>query len=301
MKPKVTIGVCVKNCVGSIKDAIDSILGQDFPHELMEVIFVDDGSEDNTLSVIKDCVSRMDIQVKIHHQEWRGLGPARNVVVDNARGDYIVWVDGDMVLSRDFVRKHVEFMERNPAVGAAGGKYELQHEESLAATLEGISWTAVHSKHGGKPTSKLPGTAGSIYRVEAIRQVGGFDNRITGAGEDVDAVYRMREAGWLFYLATEAVFYASKGSKETWKGLWDQYFWHGYGLHYVLHKYRSIEKLYEMIPPAAFLSGLLRSFSAYKLMHRKVVFLLPLQYVFKMTAWCLGFAKGHVASLHTCI
>jgi len=48
MKPIATIGVCVRNCEATIKEVINSIINQDFPHELMEVIIVDDGSEDRT-------------------------------------------------------------------------------------------------------------------------------------------------------------------------------------------------------------------------------------------------------------
>ena len=51
MKPKVTVGMCVKNCAATIKEAIESVLNQDFPHELMELIIVDGNSEDETLSI----------------------------------------------------------------------------------------------------------------------------------------------------------------------------------------------------------------------------------------------------------
>jgi glycosyltransferase involved in cell wall biosynthesis len=69
------LAVCVRNCSSTVGKAIESILTQDYPHELMEVIFVDDGSEDETLSIIKDYASKMDMKVKIfRHHEWRGLG-----------------------------------------------------------------------------------------------------------------------------------------------------------------------------------------------------------------------------------
>lgn len=294
MRPTVTIGVCVRNCEASIKKVINNILDQDFPHESMELIIVDDGSEDMTLSIVLNCISRLDMRVKVYQQKWKGLGPARNVVVYNTSGDYIVWVDGDMVIPRDYVRKQVEFMERNPAVGIASGRTKTRPEENLVATLEVIGFLAKDFKNRGVASQKIPGTAGSIYRVKAIRHVGGFDSNIKGAGEDIDAGYRIREAGWLIYLATDAIFYAKR--KETWKALLSQYFWHGYGGHYVLHKNRGMERLYEMLPPAAFLEGILYSITAYKLIHRKVVFLLPLQFIFKMTAWCLGFVRSHMNS-----
>ena len=124
-KFKATIGVCVRNSEDHIGDAIESIVCQDFPHECIEVIFVDDGSTDGTLSVIEGYVSRMDMAVRVFHNGWRGLGVTRNVVVGNACGEYIVWVDGDMRLPRDFVRKQVEFMNQHPEVGIGKGEYGI--------------------------------------------------------------------------------------------------------------------------------------------------------------------------------
>ena len=285
-KPIVTMGVCVKNCEASIKEAIDSILDQDFAHELMEVIIVDDGSEDRTLSVVLDSVSRMDIRARVFHSKWGGLGPVRNVIVDNASGDYIVWVDGDMVLSRDFVRKQVEFMERNPAVGIAKARYLMLPNENLVAALENISFVVNNAKYES-------GTGGSIYRVKAIRQVGGFDKHLKIAGEDQDAAYRVKAAGWTL-CRTHALFY--ERPRRTWRSLWDKYFHWGYGLYDTLQKNRHLLTLYKMVPLAGFLSGLLHSFTAYRLTRQKRVFLLPLHFAFKLTAWCWGFTRSYIDS-----
>ena len=294
MKPIVTIGLCVRNCEASIKEAIDSVLNQDFPHELMEVIFVDDGSEDGTLSVILDYISNMDMQAKVFHSEWKGLGWARNVVVNNAGGDYIIWVDGDMILPKDHVKKQVEFMEQNPTVGIAKAKHGKLTRGNLVATLENIPYIVGDFRSQSKTTFKLPGTGGSIYRVKAIRQAGGFDSDLSGAGEDLDAAYRIRASGWSL-ARTQTEFYERR--RETWKALWDEYFWRGHGLHQALHKNENLFSLYKMLPPAGFLAGLLYSFKAYKLTRQKIVFLLPLHFIFKMIAWCLGFAKSHIDSM----
>ena len=293
MKPIVTIGVCARNCEGSIKDAIDRIMGQDFPHECMELILVDDGSEDRTLSVLYNCKSMTDIKTRLFHQGWKGLGHTRNVVLNNARGEYIVWVDADTILSKDFVRKQVDFMNQNPKVGIAGGRRGIIGlGKNIVATLETLAFAARDFKYEGVTSKKLPGTAGSIYRLCAVKQVEGFDENIKGAGEDTDITYRVAKAGWLVYLSTPAVFY--ERCKESWNSLWNQYLWHGYGLHYVFHKNSGIEKLYEMLPIVAFLSGLMLLPIAYGMIRRKVVFLLPFHFVFKMTAWWIGFIKGHL-------
>ena len=141
-KPKVTVGVCVRNSEDFIKETIESILAQDYPHELMELIFVDDGSEDNTLSVIQSYVPTIDFKTKVFHTSWKGLGHARNTVVVNAEGDFILWIDGDMVISSDFVRKLVEFMEQRCKVGITKGKQALKPGANLLATLETYSRAA---------------------------------------------------------------------------------------------------------------------------------------------------------------
>ena len=128
--------------------------------------------------------------------------------------------------------------------------------------------------------------------MEAIKQVGGFDNNLKYAGEDIDIAYRVREAGWSVYFGTGAVFY-EKGRKSL-RDIWCRYLRHGYALHYVIHKDRGIEKIYEMVPPMAFLSGLIYSVIAYKLVSRRFVFLLPFFFFFKNTAWCLGLIKSHL-------
>jgi len=292
MKRKVTIGVCVRNSAATIHEAIESIICQDYPHELMEVIFVDDGSEDNTLPIIQEYVSSMDIAGKVFHTSWQGLGAARNLVVENAEGKYIVWVDGDMILPKDHVKKQVEFMEKHPTVGIAKARYGSHPEENIVGKLENIGFLAVDFKYGGKVTSRTLGTGGSIYRVETITQVGGFDDHITGVGEDMDAEQRIRNAGWLLYLGTPAIFYERR--RKDWKNLWDEGFWHGYGGYYVIRKNGWIFDLWKMIPPIAFMVGAWYSTIAYRITYRKMAFLLPFQYAFKRIAWCFGFVKGQI-------
>jgi len=289
MKPKVTIGICVKNCEATIKEAIDSVIDQDFPHELIEVIFADDDSTDETLSIIESYVPNMDMQVKVFHHEWKGLGATRNVVVNNASGDYIVWVDGDMILPKDHVSKQVQFMEENPKVGIAKAKYGMPPGENIVAALENIPFIVYDSK-SGPLDSKLPGTGGSIYRVEAIRQVGGFDSHMKGVGEDQDAAYRVKAAGWILQ-RSPAVFYERR--VQAWKDLWDKYLWYGYGDYQLYRKNRNVFSLCKMVPFAGFVAGALYTLDAYRLTRRKSVFLLPFHFAFKMTAWCSGFARCH--------
>jgi glycosyltransferase involved in cell wall biosynthesis len=291
-KVKVTIGLCVKNVEATIEEAVDGILSQDFPHKLMELVVVDGYSEDRTLSIIKGMLSKSDVYYRIFNEKT-GLGMARQIVVDNAWGEYIIWVDGDILLPNDYVRRQIEFLEKNLDVGIAIGKHGMCPGESLVAAFENIT-AVVDAEYGDRGASELgfmPGTEGAICRVEAIRQVGGFDVNIEGAAEDVDVSYRVKSAGWSL-CRTNEVF--QEVCRETWKSLWDQYFWYGYGGYYLLRKDSGMITFYKMVPPAGFLAGVLHSLGAYKLTHRKIVFLLPIHYTFKRIAWCVGFAKAYL-------
>ena len=131
---KITVGVCVKNSERTIKGAIDGILNQNYPREQMQVIIVDGCSTDRTLPIIKNMISETDMSVEILSDKGKGLGAARQTVVDNAKGDYIVFVDGDVELQEDFVQKQVDFMEKNPKVAAAVGRYMFK-EGNLLSTV----------------------------------------------------------------------------------------------------------------------------------------------------------------------
>jgi glycosyltransferase involved in cell wall biosynthesis len=295
MDPLITIGICVRNSETFVKHVIDTILNQDFPHERMEIIFVDDGSEDRTLSVIKNSVSKIDIPTRVFHQEWKGLGTARNAIVNNARGKYIIWVDADTLLSKDYVRKQASFMEQNKNVGICYGVVNVPFEGNSALTLELIPLFIDYKLEiDQKEMKKLPGTAGSTYRVEAIRQMGGFDSNIRGTGEDLDAAYRIQRAGWLIRQG-EGVIYETHGFMSSWKDLWDMYFWHGFTSLYLYKQKKKQFSLPRMTPPAGFAAGFLYSITAYKMLNRKIVFLLPLHFAFKMCAWCLGFFKNQIS------
>ena len=287
---KVTVGICVKNSETTIKEAVESVLDQGFPHESMELVVVDGCSQDKTLRILRDNLKKTDIRTKIFYEN-EGLGRARQIVVNYASGEYIVWVDGDMVLSRDFVRKQVEFMDHNPDVGIAKGKYGVcanANDGNVVATLENVEFI-LSTMFEGETSSKFLGTSGCIYRVKAIRQVGGFDPYIKGVGEDMDAESRIRGAGWLLYV-TSTLFLETR--RHTWKSLWNEYFWHGRGNRRLLEKNRQFINLYKILPPVAVVAELLRIPTAYRLTRRKAVFFLPVHYVFKRIAWFLGFVKG---------
>jgi glycosyltransferase involved in cell wall biosynthesis len=284
---EVTVGLCVKNSEATVEAAVNSIIAQDYPMKLMELIIVDGSSRDKTIPIIEDRLRYSSVSQKIFYEN-QGLGKARQTVVANALGRYVVWVDGDMELPIDFIRKQVQFMNANPSVGIGKGKYGFNRNDKLVAALENMEFL-INFKNEGETDSKSLGTSGCIYRVQAIREAGGFDANFRGVGEDMDAEYRVRERGWKLYV-TNAIFYEKR--RQTWRSLWDEYFWHGCGWQSLLNKNRGMVNVVKLLPPVAVAVEIMRIPKAYKLTYRKVAILLPFHYVFKRIAWFLGFMKS---------
>jgi glycosyltransferase involved in cell wall biosynthesis len=113
-RPKVTMGLCLKNSGKTVQTALDSVSRQDYPHDAMKVVIVDEDENGDALPFLTDFTKKTDIKTSLFIVHNKGLGASRQMVIDNAEGDYVVWVDDDFVLNPDFVRKHVEFMEKQP-------------------------------------------------------------------------------------------------------------------------------------------------------------------------------------------
>ena len=291
MTVEVTIGVCLKNGGKAIVQIADRIKAQDFPHGKMELLFVDDGSDDNTLSVISQVAPGLNMNYKVFHHSWKGLGYSRNVVIDYASGDYIVWVDDGTIIPKNYVRKHVEFLKRNPNVGIVRGYIGTYKGQNRISTLENMIHLAFSNKYAGTSTTKLPGASGSIYRIRAVQQVGGFQKDIRGAGEDTDVAYRILKAGWKIFI-TKTGFLIDYNT--NFRQVWKKNFWYGYGAHFTIHKHNELrDMLYKSTPIAGFVEGLLVFSPAYKTTRKKIALFLPIFYFVKKIAWNIGFVNSH--------
>ena len=288
MNTKVTIGLCVKNGAKLVKIAFDSISIQDYPHKLMKLVIVDNDSSDNTLSLAMEFAKKTDIKTLVTSSKG-GLGATRQIAVDNAEGDYIVWVDDDLVLSKDFVKNQVKFMEENPNLGAAKG---VRIHVSNPTTIFSIdTYSSLLASRIQNP--KIIGTGGAIFRLKALKSVGGFDVRIKGAGEDIDVSRRIRESGWTLAFNHSAKDY-KKDPPATLKALWKKNRWYGYSRHFLFHKYKEQQSLINYFPPYALLSGVKMSCSIYRFTSIKKVFLFTFTYSFSMTANYIGFIRAHL-------
>ena len=90
--PKISVIVPVYNAEKSLCQCIDSILALTFTD--FELLLIDDGSKDSS-GIICDEYVRKDSRIRVFHKENGGVSSARNLGLDNARGQWITFVDSD--------------------------------------------------------------------------------------------------------------------------------------------------------------------------------------------------------------
>lgn len=96
---KVSVIVPVYNASQYIGKTLDSIIAQDFYS--FEIIVIDDGSTDDSLEIINGHLAGCEIPHKVIHQENAGVSVARNVGIDESKGDYLAFVDADDHISKN--------------------------------------------------------------------------------------------------------------------------------------------------------------------------------------------------------
>ena len=109
-RPNVSIIIPCYNAERTIKSTIDSIKWQIYKN--FEVIFVNDGSTDNTLNAIEHYMGSSNIRYTIITQPNSGVSVARNTGIEASIGDYIMFLDADDIYHPYMVMYLVEQMER---------------------------------------------------------------------------------------------------------------------------------------------------------------------------------------------
>jgi len=109
--PLVSIITPVYNGADYIGQTIESVLAQDYPN--FELVIINDGSTDST----KEVISRYEDQrIRYFYQENAGMSNALNHAVRQARGQYIMPLDADDMMTADFIAAHLAEFEKHPDV-----------------------------------------------------------------------------------------------------------------------------------------------------------------------------------------
>ena len=106
--PLVSVIMPTYNRAWTLKDAVDSVLLQDYPN--IELVVIDDGSEDNTQELLETYKN----EITVLRQENKGVSAARNKGIRQSRGEFIALLDSDDAWDKRKISCQMEFFKDHP-------------------------------------------------------------------------------------------------------------------------------------------------------------------------------------------
>ena len=191
--PKVSVIIPTYNRLPMLKEAVESVLAQDF--EDLELIVVDDGSTDGTADEITRCGGRVKL---LRHQENRGVSAARNSGILHARGKYIGFLDSDDLWVKGKLKTQVDFFDENP-------QYPLCYTDEIWIRRgKRVNPMLKHAKFSGWILEKcLPlciiSPSSALMRKTLFSKVGLFDEALPVC-EDYDLWLRVSVRFPIFFI-----------------------------------------------------------------------------------------------------
>lgn len=222
--PSVTINIVVLNGEKYIRQCLDSVLAQTYPHKLIEINILDNGSTDGTLESIKYYVlSIKESFNKFNFIESKlnlGMWPGQEKLLKDSAGEYVIILSVDVILDKDFVANTVRVMSKDEKIGAVQAKiysYNIENvgkEELSKKTIDTCGFQIYKSRriinigHGEKDDGQFSQEkeifavegAVPVFRKDALESCRVMneiaDHDIFWYAEDLDVAWRMRVFGW---------------------------------------------------------------------------------------------------------
>lgn len=196
----VSVLIPAHNEADTLENVVTSVA--DMTYLKIELILINDGSQDATLSVMRRLVQKYKQQfpVKIVDvQPNKGKANALNQGAQIAHGKFLLCLDADCYVDRHVLEPMLAQFYNNPRVGAVGGKPIVRNRTSILGRLELLEYVGVIDiiKRGQAfVTGHITTVSGVVvaYRKEALADVGWWNtDAIT---EDIDVTWRLYHHQW---------------------------------------------------------------------------------------------------------
>jgi len=186
--PLISVIVPVFNGERYLAEALRSIENQTYPH--IEIIAVNDGSVDKTMSVIKSYPSVISLS-----QRHSGLSAALNNGIRNAKGHFFAFLDADDIWEKEKLSNQMKIFMENPGIEAVFG-----HIIPFSRSKE------IKEAEGGNPIRKIPGycKGSMLIKKKSFFRIGFFDTRWE-IGDFIDWYKRAKEKDLKTALTPEVV------------------------------------------------------------------------------------------------
>lgn len=225
MRPLVSIIIVNWNARDNLKECLDSLFKIDY--ETFEVILVDNGSIDDSVELVKKLYPKaIIVQSKIN----LGFAGGNNLGFDKSHGKYILFLNNDTIVTKEFLKKLVEFIEKRNDVGIVQPKILFNrpgtlfhHKINSVGSFFLNSGFLYHLDYGkNDPKIDKPYEILSAYgacflaRKDLLDIIGLFDDDYFAYFEETDLSHRAWLAGYRIMIDPSALIY-HEGAKTAQK------------------------------------------------------------------------------------
>ena len=179
----ISVVIPLYNKESCIRKTIDSILSQSFRD--FEIVIVDDGSSDGSAKIVS---SIPDDRIRLITKVNGGPSSARNRGIEEAKGDYVAFIDADDIWSPDYLKEMVDLMADFPDAVIWGFNYSMIQDGQVK--------NSVVEEYRGYVSERWDyfpfffSSSSTCCRRSTLIELGGFDERMV-YGEDIDMWFRL--------------------------------------------------------------------------------------------------------------
>ncbi|MFV7236084.1 glycosyltransferase family 2 protein [Flavobacterium sp. ZB4R12] len=195
---EVSIIVPCYNQAEYLDEALQSLYDQTYTK--WECIIVNDGSPDNTEAIAQKWEVK-DPRFTYLYKENGGVSSARNLGIENAKGEFIVTLDADDKYEATFIEKALTVLLNNDEVGivSSWGIYFMEDKQFQVYKSIGKSITDFLFHNAAIGTS--------LFRKECWEKAGGYDENPRNGYEDWEFYIRVCKLGWKVHIIEEVLFF----------------------------------------------------------------------------------------------
>ncbi len=255
---KVSITIPCLNEEKYISKCLDSIIGCDYPKDLLKVFVVDGMSSDNTRSIVSRYAADFPFIYLLNNKA--SVTPiALNAGIKAAQVDVYFILGAHAEIYPDFIQNSVEAFKIDERIGCTGGIIEQVNEDAASEIIA----TAMSSPFGvgnahfrtGTKEGFVDTVAFGAYKKEVFEKVGYFDEELV-RNQDDEFNFRVIKGGFKIYLSQKirSKYYV----RASYAKLYRQYFQYGYWKVFVNKKHGAVTSGRQLIPPlfvAGFILG----------------------------------------------
>ncbi|MEX1244597.1 MAG: glycosyltransferase family 2 protein [Thermoanaerobaculia bacterium] len=225
----VTVVMPVYNESTSIDESLASVLSQDYPEDLVEILIADGGSQDGTVERIGRVIAgNPERHIRLLNNPRRTAGAALNLMIREAAGEIVVRVDGHAEIAHDYVRSCVQVLKTSDALNVGGciSTAGFGFMGGAIAAALGSFWGNGGARFRSRPADEaeyVDTVPLGAWRRETFDRLGSFEE--WRVNEDCEFNARILQAGGriLLHPRIKATYF----SRRSLRSLAQQYFQYG--------------------------------------------------------------------------